>query len=98
MFAMAPGLRGQTATEELVPAKAVRLAALLGALLLMSVAANGLVIHADRSPQQQSLAAPADCSAIAEAADRLACYDKLAGRAVRHPFKGANAPARLQSL
>jgi hypothetical protein len=92
MFTMAHGLRGQTTTEGLVPAKAVRLAALLGVLVLTSVAVNALVIHADRDPPRQS-SNPADCSAIGEAAARLACYDALAGRPVRQPFKGANVPA-----
>jgi len=97
MITMDLGLRGQTTTEGLVPAKAARFAALLGALVLMSAAINGLAILGDSKLWQQS-SNPAACSQIAEQTDRLACYDKLAHGPVRHPFKGANAPAFSNAL
>lgn len=97
MFAMALGLRGQTTPERSSPAKAARFAVLLGALVLMSAAVNALVILAGSNFWQRS-AATSDCSVITREADRLACYDKLASRPVRHPFKGANAPAFSHSL
>jgi hypothetical protein len=97
MFTMAIDLRGQTTTQGLLTAKAVRLAALLGALVLMSTAINGLVILADNNPSQRS-SNPANCLEFTQRADRLACYDNLAGRPVRHPFKGANAPVLVHSF
>jgi hypothetical protein len=97
MFTMASGLRGQAQREGSVPAKSVRLAALLGTLVLMSIAVNALAIFADGNARQRS-SATADCSAITEKIDRLACYDKLAGRPASHPFRGANAPALDGSL
>ena len=47
MFTTAMGLRGQANPEERVAAKSVRLAALLGTLILVSVAVNTLVVVAD---------------------------------------------------
>jgi hypothetical protein len=95
MFAMALGHMGQTTQHGPVPAKAARFAALLGALVLISAAINALVILADGHPWQgpASPASPAACFQISGQADRLACYDAAAGRALPHPFKGANAPA-----
>jgi hypothetical protein len=97
MFAMASGLRGQAQRGGSVPTKSVRLAALLGTLVLMSIAVNALIIFADSNARHSS-SATADCSAVAEKTDRLACYDKLAGRPAPHPFRGANAPALNGSL
>jgi hypothetical protein len=97
MFTMASGLRGQAQRERWVPTKSVRLAALLGTLVLMSIAVNALTIFADSNARQSS-STTADCSAVMEKTDRLACYDKLAGRSVPHPFRGANAPALNGSL
>ena len=91
MFTMASGLRGQAQREGSVPTKSVRLAALL-ILVLMSIAVNALTIFADSNARQHP-SATADCSALAEKTDRLACYDKLAGRPAPHPFRGANAPS-----
>jgi len=92
MFTMASGLRGQAQREGSVPAKSVRLTALLGTLVLMSIAVNALTIFADSNARQHP-SATADCSALTEKTDRLACYDKLAGRPAPHPFRGANAPS-----
>jgi hypothetical protein len=93
MFTMATGgLRGQAKHREWSPTKAVRLAALLGTLVLVSIAVNGLIILADGSKRARSLAAGA-CAPIAENTDRLVCYDKLASQPAPHPFRGANAPA-----
>jgi len=96
MFTMASGLRGQAQREGSVPA---RLAALLGTLVLvlMSIAVNALTIFADSNARQPS-STTANCSAVMEQTDRLACYDKLAGRPAPHPFRGANAPALNGSL
>jgi hypothetical protein len=91
MFTMASGLRGQAQREGSVPTKSVRLAALL-ILVLMSIAVNALTIFADSNARQHP-SATADCSALTEKTDRLACYDKLAGRPAPHPFRGANAPS-----
>jgi hypothetical protein len=96
MFTMASGLRGQAQREGSVPTKSLRLAALLGTLVLMSIAVNALII-ADSNARQRS-SATADCSAVREKADRLACYDKLARQPAPHPFRGANAPALNGSL
>jgi hypothetical protein len=97
MFTMAIGLRGQANHRELIPTKAVRLAALLGALILISVAVNAAVILADRNARTRSSAAGA-CAAITEKPDRLTCYDKLASQPARHPFRGANAPVLNRPL
>jgi hypothetical protein len=97
MFTMAIGQRGQAQRKTSVPTKSVRLAALLGILVLMSIAVNALTIFADSNARRRSLAT-ADCSAIAEETDRLACYDKRAGQPAPHPFRGANAPAVNGSL
>jgi len=97
MFTMASGLRGQAQRERWGPTKSVRLAALLGTLVLMSIAVNALTIFADSNARQSS-STTADCSAVMEKTDRLACYDKLAGRPAPHPFRGANAPALNGSL
>jgi hypothetical protein len=96
MFTMASGLRGQAQREGSVPTKSVRLAALL-ILVLMSIAVNALTIFADSNARQHP-SATADCSALTEKTDRLACYDKLAGRPAPHPFRGANAPSLNGSL
>ena len=93
MFTMAMGLRGQAKHEARVPSKAVRLAVLLGTLILMSVAVNGLIVLADSNGRARPSSAAGACSAIAEKADRLTCYDKLASQPAVHPFRGANAPA-----
>jgi hypothetical protein len=91
MFTMAMGLRGQAKQQEWAPSKALRLAALLGTLILVSVAVNALIVVADSNARARSSAA-GSCSAILEKADRLACYDKLASQPAQHPFRGANAP------
>jgi hypothetical protein len=72
MFTMAIGLRGQARHMERVPAKAVRLAALLGTLILVSVAVNALIVVADSIARTRPLAA-ASCSASMQMADRSAC-------------------------
>ena len=90
MFTMAIGLRGQANHEEWLPAKAVRLAALLGALILISLSVNALVIFAGSNARPRPSAQA--CLAITGNADRLACYDKVARQPAPHPFRGANAP------
>jgi hypothetical protein len=47
MFATAIGLSGQAKAERHAAAKPVQLAALLGALILVSVAVNTLIVIAD---------------------------------------------------
>ena len=80
MFTMAIGLRGQAQREGWMPTKTMRLAALLGTLVLMSIAVNALTVVADSTVRQRSSAA-ADCSAVAESAERLVCYDKSGAQA-----------------
>jgi hypothetical protein len=97
MFTMAIGPRGQAQRKGWEPTKAVRLAALLGALVLMSIAVNALTMFAD-SKSRHGPSAAADCSAVTETTDQVACYGKLARRSAPHPFRGANAPALGDSL
>jgi hypothetical protein len=91
MFTMAIGLRGQANHEEWLRAKAARLAALLGALILISISVNTLVIFAGGNARPRPSSAQA-CLVITGNADRLACYDKVARQPAPHPFRGANAP------
>jgi hypothetical protein len=97
MFTMAIGLRGQAKSEKWMPTKALRLAALLGALVLVSIAVEALTVLAHSNLRQQS-SSTGDCSLISEGPERLACYDKLARRPMPHPFRGANAPVLDPSL
>ena len=97
MFTMAMGLRGQAKPETMGSHKAVRLAAVLGSLILASVAVNSAIILADRNPQAQS-SPKEDCSAIAEKTGRLAATIGLPTALALHPFRGANAPALSSSL
>ena len=62
MFTMDLGLRGQTRHDGLLPTKAVRLAALLGALILTSVSVIAFTIFADRNLRQRA-STVASCSA-----------------------------------
>jgi hypothetical protein len=55
MVATAIGLRGQARPERHTAAKPLPLAALVGALILVSVAVNGLIIIADGNLRQRSL-------------------------------------------
>ena len=96
MFTIHHGLGGHAAHLEWQPTKAMRLAALLGTLIVVSIAVNALTIHADSNLRQRS-SAVGDCSAIAEKIDRLACYDNLARQPAPHPARGANAPALFHS-
>jgi hypothetical protein len=52
MFTTANGPRGQANLEGHVPTKTMRAAALLGTLILVSIAVNALIIVADRSLRQ----------------------------------------------
>ena len=97
MFTMASGLRGQAQREGSMPKKAVRVSALLGALVLMSITVNALTMLADSNVRRHS-SATTDCSVVTEKTDRLACYDKLGRQPAPHPFRGANAPALNGSL
>jgi hypothetical protein len=97
MFTTAIGLRGQAKHEERVPAKAMRLAAVLGTLILVGIAVNALIIVAAGTARPSS-AVTVGCAAIRQTVHRPACEDKLAGKPVPHPFKGANAPVRNASL
>jgi hypothetical protein len=94
MFTIQHGLSGHAAHAEWQPTKSMRLTALLGALIVASMAVNALIILADSNHRQPSSSAT-NCSAIMEIADRLTCYDNLAGRPAPHPAKGANAPAHF---
>lgn len=94
MFTIHNGLGGHAAHGEWQPTRAMQLAALLGTLVVVSIAVNALTILADSNLRQGTSTAPS-CSAIGEEVDRLACYDKLARQPVPHPAKGANAPALL---
>ena len=91
MFTMAIGLKGQARHAGRMPAKAMRLAALLGALILLSVAVNALTILADGNLRPRSAAA--GNSLLMASAEKLACDDKLVRPVVAHPFRGATAPA-----
>lgn len=97
MFSMANCLRERAQHKGSLPTKTVRVTALLGAFVFVSVAVNALTIFADSNLRQRSLAA-ADCSAVMEPTDRLACYDKVTRPPVSHPSRGANAPALTGSL
>ena len=56
MFTTAAGLRGQANPERWVARKSARFAALLGALVLLSVAVNALIVIAATSwPQSPTL-------------------------------------------
>ena len=97
MFTMALGLRGQAQHKGWMSTKSVRLAALLGALVLMSITVNALIVVADGTVRHRSSASE-DCPAITQKFERLTCFDNLAQRPAPHPFKGANAPALSGSL
>jgi hypothetical protein len=97
MFTTALGLRGQAQRKGWIPTKTVRVAALLGALVLMSITVNALIVVADGTVRQRSSASE-DCPAITQKVERLTCFDNLAQRPAPHPFKGANAPALSGSL
>lgn len=97
MLTMAIDLRGQAKQRSWAPTKAVRLAALLGMLILTSVTVNALIVLADSNHWQRSSASE-DCSVITEKDGRLACFDSHARRPVSHPFRGANAPALSHAL
>lgn len=92
MFTIQHSLSGHAAHGARQPTKAMRLAALLGTLVVVGVAVNALTILAESSLRQGTSTAPS-CSAIGEEVDRLSCYDNLARQPVPHPAKGANAPA-----
>jgi hypothetical protein len=97
MFTMAAGLTGQAKQGAWRATKMLRVAALVGTLILVSIAVNVLVVMADRNARARP-SATGSCSAIMQSAERLACYDKLAGQPAPHPFKGATAPAVNTSL
>ena len=94
MFTIHHGLSGHAAHVEWQPTKAMRLSALLGTLVVASIAVNALTILADSHLRQGTSPAPS-CSAIGEEADRLVCYDNLARQPAPQPAKGANAPAHF---
>jgi hypothetical protein len=96
MLTISHDIRGHAGHLQWQPTQAMRLAALLATLIVMSVAVNALTNHADSNPRQQSSAA-GDCSAIAEKVERLACFDNLARQPAPHPARGANAPEHSHS-
>ena len=72
--------------------KTAHRAASLGAALVFGAGAAG----AQTAPAQQPIEPlrMAECAAIGAAADRLACYDQLAGRAPPSRLQPARAKAR----
>jgi hypothetical protein len=92
MLTIHHGLGGHSAHVEWQPTKAMRLGALLGALVVVSSVVNAVTIFADSSLRQRAPTS-ANCSALAEEAERLTCYDKLARQPAPQPARGANAPA-----
>jgi hypothetical protein len=72
MFTMAVGHRGRANPERWMRKKAARYAAVLGILLLTSIAVNTLTILADRNLRQWSLTA-GDCSVVTDRAGQSAC-------------------------
>ena len=90
MFTMAHSLKGQAKRDGWMPTKALRLAALLGALILASLAVNALTIFAHGSFRLQSIG---ECSLTAYKAARSVCHDNPSPQPASHPFRGANAPA-----
>ena len=94
MFTIHHGLGGHAAHVEWQPTKALRVAALLGVLIGVSLTLNTLVILADSGLRR--VATAADCSILADESERLACYDKPAREPAPHPAKGANAPAHFR--
>jgi hypothetical protein len=89
MFTMAHSLKGQAKRDGWMPTKALRLAALLGTLVLASLAVNALTIFAHGSFRLQSIG---ECSLTAYKAVRTACHDNPFPQPVTQPFRGANAP------
>ncbi len=96
MFTMALGLGGQAQHKEPVSTKSVRVGALLGALVLTSIAVNALIVVADSTVRKRSSASD-DCSAITERAERLTCFDNLARPACTSSLQGRQR-ARTQRL
>lgn len=93
MFTIQHSLSGHAAHGGWQHTKAMQLAALLGALVVVGVAVNALTILADGHLRQDTSTVPS-CPAIGQAANLLSCYDSLARQpALPHPAKGANAPA-----
>jgi hypothetical protein len=67
MFTTAVGLGGRAKTKRHVPTKATRASALLGALILVSIAINGLIIVAYRVDRLFRQSAPTLMEIICEA-------------------------------
>lgn len=78
--------------ERRAAARSTRLAAMLGALLLLSVGANALTIIAG-GDLGHWISAIADGAAIGPKAETSACRDDAARQPAAQPFRGANAPA-----
>jgi hypothetical protein len=98
MFTMALDRGRQSGKQARMPMKALRLAALLGALVLIGLAVNALTIYAHGSLRVQSSLHDGDCSLPAYKATRPACHDLLPSEPAYHPFRGATAPALDHSL
>ena len=94
MFTIHHGLGGHAAHVEWQPTKAMRISALLGTLIVASIAVNALTILADSHLRQRTSTVPS-CSIIGEEVNRLACYDNLARQPAPQPARGANAPAHF---
>jgi hypothetical protein len=97
MFTIQHGLSGHAAHTEWQSTKSMRLAGLLGAFIVMSIAVNALTILAD-SNLRQGTSRVTGCPAVENESERLACYDTLARQPAPHPAKGANAPALFHSF
>jgi hypothetical protein len=83
MFTVATGPERKRLTPKWMPTKDVRLAALLGALVLLSIAVNTFAIVADSKLRHPSRP-ERDCSATSAEAERSLCYGTLADRPPTH--------------
>jgi uncharacterized membrane protein len=96
MFTIQHNLSGHAAHGEWQHTKAMRLAALLGTLVFVSIAVNAVTILADSGLRRASIAA--DCSTLSVEVERSACFDRPARQYAPHPARGANAPAFFHSF
>jgi hypothetical protein len=98
MFKMANGLKGQANHRGSQSTKIMRLAGLVGGLILISVAVNVLTIMADSNLRLRSSSDADHCSQPSYKAARPACRDDLGRRLAAYHFRDANAPLLNSSL